>query len=193
MDLKTAQRIVGVDVDGRWGPNTCNAIAAQMKRDNSDERFHDLKLGKYFTVGEMLFSQTAVRRRLSNLPTGHQLLSLHRLVVHVLDPVREHFGAPVRVSSGLRGPALNRAVGGSRSSQHCLGEAADFRVSGRTVKEVCIWIRENLVYDQLIFEFGRWTHVSYRKGRNRKDWKSAVKRRVAGFMRTRYLNRVFTT
>lgn len=193
MNLKEAQALVGVTQDGEWGPNTANAIAARMKKDGNDDRFENLKLGKYFTLGEMLFSNTAVRRRIANLPTGAVILSLARLVQNVLDPVRAHFKKPVKITSGYRSPRLNRAIGGSTTSQHSVGEAADFKVQGVSVKEVCTFIRDNLEYDQLIFEFARWTHVSYRRGRLRKQVMSAVKRRRMGRMRTTYLQGVLTT
>jgi len=188
MNLKQAQKAVGVKEDGRWGPVSANAIAAKMQRDGNYDFFDGLKLGRHFTLGEMIFSQTAARRRIKNLPNGAQILSLVRLVRNVLDPVRAHFKKPVRVSSGFRGPQLNRAIGGSPRSQHSHGEAADISVSGVSVRQVCAFIRDNLEYDQLIYEFGRWTHVSYRKGRLRKQDLSAVKRRKWGRMRTVYLS-----
>lgn len=145
-----------------------------------------MKLSKHFTLDEFTFSQTAARNMLDNTPTDVQIASLKRLCVEVLEPVREHFDRPVRISSGYRGPDLNRAVRGSRSSQHCKGEAADFTVPGVTVLELCQWMHRNLNYDQLIYEFGRWVHVSYGP-RMRNQELTARKIRVNGRRKTQYI------
>lgn len=121
-----------------------------------------MKLGKYFTLEEMTRSQTAARRGLPNQPTAKQLESLKALVRNVLDPLREALGRPVNISSGFRSEAVNKAVGGSSSSQHRYGEAADIVVPGLTVEQVVARIRSlNLPFDQLIDEFGSWVHVSH--------------------------------
>jgi len=121
-----------------------------------------MKLGKYFTLEEMTRSQTAARRGLPNQPTAKQLESLKALVRNVLDPLREALGRPVNINSGFRSEAVNKAVGGSSSSQHRYGEAADIVVPGLTVEQVVARIRSlNLPFDQLIDEFGSWVHVSY--------------------------------
>lgn len=122
-----------------------------------------MKLSPHFTLAEMVASQTASRHGLYNNPSPSEIERLTALCENVLEPVREHFKAPVIVSSGYRGPEVNRKVGGSRSSQHCSGEAADFTVVGVTNLDVCEWIRDNLDFDQLIYEFGEsgWIHASY--------------------------------
>lgn len=121
-----------------------------------------MKLGKYFTLEEMTRSQTAARRGLPNQPTTKQLESLKALVRNVLDPLREALGRPVNINSGFRSEAVNKAVGGSSSSQHRYGEAADIVVPGLTVEQVVARIRSlNLPFDQLIDEFGSWVHVSH--------------------------------
>lgn len=121
-----------------------------------------MKLGKYFTLEEMTRSQTAARRGLPNQPTAKQLESLKALVRNVLDPLREALGRPVNINSGFRSEAVNKAVGGSSSSQHRYGEAADIVVPGLTVEQVVARIRSlNLPFDQLIDEFGSWVHVSH--------------------------------
>jgi len=142
-----------------------------------------MKLSPHFTLAEMTTSQTAARRGIDNTPGDHEIAALMTLCVEVLEPLRAHFDRPVIVSSGYRSPELNRAIGGSSTSQHCKGEAADFTVPGVSVLDLARWMRRNLQYDQLIYEFGRWVHVSYRAGTLRNMELSA--KRIAG--RTRYL------
>lgn len=180
----------GLVVDGQFGPATARFICARMKAVKSDAEFDDLKLSANFTLGELLHSNTARRRGIANLPNAKQLLALRALAINILQPVRDHYCAAVKVTSGLRGGVLNRLVGGSLSSQHCKGEAADFTVEGVSNKAVCVWIRDNLKFDQLIYEFGEggWVHCSFSRVRSRRDWKSAVKRG----RKTRYLGGVFT-
>lgn len=128
---------------------------------------------KYFTMGELTFSQTAVRRGISNVPSEQHVANLQALCDNILDPLRERLGRPIRISSGYRSPQLNIAVGGSKTSQHCYGEAADIVVPGMSVDEVVRAIVDSgLPYDQLIHEFGQWTHVSYGP-RNRRQVLSA--------------------
>jgi len=136
-----------------------------------------MKLGKYFSLSEMVKSQTAIRKGIDNLPNDEQVEALIELVENVLDPVREHFGRPVTVNSGFRGKKLNKAIGGSKSSQHCKGEAADIEIPGVSNPEVAEWIKNNLDFDQLILEFhtsgipdSGWVHVSWRSSKkNRKQ------------------------
>lgn len=144
-----------------------------------------MNLSPHFTLAELTVSQMAARRGLANVPGPKAVAALTLLCLHVLEPVRLHFGCPVAVSSGYRAPEVNAAVGGSRTSQHCFGQAADFTVPGVHNLDVCQWILRNLTYDQLIYEFGRtgWVHVSWVEARLRNEELSAV--RVSG--RTRYL------
>lgn len=136
------------------------------------------KLSESFTLGEMVRSGTASRRGIRNIPGPNQIAALRLLCINVLQPVRDHYGRPVVVTSGYRSPQLNRAIGGSQSSQHSKGEAADFTVSGVSNMEVCRYIRDNLSFDQLIYEFGEtgWIHCSYRIDRLRHQTLRAVKR-----------------
>lgn len=126
---------------------------------------------RYFTIAELCRSSHAEVHGIDNNPTEAVRLSLERLVDRVLDPVRERYGAPIRINSGYRCPAVNRLVGGAATSQHTLGEAADLNTGSRSgnIKLYQI-IKENLVFDQLINEHDfSWVHVSYREGRNRKQ------------------------
>lgn len=136
------------------------------------------RLSRHFTLAEMTRSQTASRKGIRNEPGPDEIRALTLLCENVLEPARKHFGAPVIVTSGYRSPRLNRAIGGSGSSQHCKGEAADFTVSRHSNLEVCRWIEANLDYDQLIYEFGEsgWIHCSFSRDRTRNQELSAVRR-----------------
>jgi hypothetical protein len=139
-----------------------------------------MQLSKYFTLAELTPSATAKRLGIKNDPTPEHLNNLKLLAVNVLDKVREHFGKPIWVSSGYRSKALNDATpGSSATSQHCSGEAADLDQDGRgtgiTNKMVFDYIKDNLVFDQLIYEYGTdnnpdWVHVSWESnGKQRKQ------------------------
>ena len=127
-----------------------------------------MKLSKNFSLDELTKSQTALRMGIDNKPTPGDLYNLTQLCDNILQPVREHFGKPVTVSSGYRSVALCEAIGSSAKSQHAKGEAADFEIMGIDNKEVAVWIRDNLDFDQLILEFYKdgepssgWIHCSY--------------------------------
>lgn len=121
-----------------------------------------MQLGKYFTLDEMTHSQTASRVGVRNVPNAKELEALKQLVEKILDPLRAAAGKPVVISSGFRSERVNALVGGSASSQHRFGEAADLTIPGMTTDEIVALIRrKNLPFDQLIEEFGSWVHVSY--------------------------------
>lgn len=129
-------------------------------------------MGKYFTMAEMVRSDTADRMGINNrIPKG-LVPDMEALIGNVLDPLRSWWGKPIYVNSGYRCPELNAAVGGSGTSQHMSGQAADIDSRDRRQNRLLFkHIRDNLPYDQLIWENGGdWVHVSYRKdGRNRKQ------------------------
>ena len=135
-----------------------------------------MKLSKNFTLQEFTKSQTALRQGIDNTPEGEHLEAAKKLFENVVQKVRDNFG-PTVINSGYRGPALNEAVGGSKTSQHCKGEAADIEVPGVPNADLAEWIRDNLDFDQLILEFytpgipdSGWVHVSYKAdGNNRKS------------------------
>ena len=143
-----------------------------------------MSLTPHVTLAEMTRSSAAVRRGIDNAATPPVVASLTALCVHVLEPVRAQFGM-VAVTSGYRSPAVNKAIGGAKSSQHVMGEAADFTVPGESNLDVCQWIMRHLNYDQLIYEFGEagWVHCSWREGQLRNQELSAT--RVGG--KVRYL------
>lgn len=120
-------------------------------------------LSPHFTLAEMTGSQVAARRGLDNEPGPAELAALKRTALG-LEAVRIRLGgAPIHISSGYRSPEVNRAVGGSATSQHMRGEAADFTAPGfGTPRQVVDALAESDVpYDQLILEFGRWVHISF--------------------------------
>ena len=126
---------------------------------------------KYFTIKELTRSATARCLGIDNTPPASVVKALHELVDHVLDPLREAWGGPIRVNSGYRCPELNQAVGGTPGSQHQRGEAADITVGSRSGNRRLLELikRLNLPVDQCIDEKGcRWIHVSHRPGRNRR-------------------------
>lgn len=126
---------------------------------------------KYFTIEEMTKSSTATAKHIDNTPNQTAIDNLTKLIEIVLDPLREWYGKPIRVNSGFRCEALNEAVGGSDTSQHRLGEAADITVgTKKDNKKLFEYIKDNLPFDQLINESNfSWVHVSYREGRLRKQ------------------------
>ena len=127
-----------------------------------------MQITKNFSLRELTKSQTALRKGIDNIPDPIHLYNLHELCDNILQPVREHFGRPVTISSGFRSVELCLAIGSSSKSQHAKGQAADFEVLGVDNKTVAEWIRDNLDFDQLILEFyneddpqSGWIHCSY--------------------------------
>lgn len=121
-----------------------------------------IKLSKNFYLDEFTRSQTATRHGITiDVPFGGEIYhNLKNLCEDILQPVRDALG-PVHISSGYRPPRVNKLIGGSKTSDHIFGQAADFTVSGYTPFEVALWIERNVDnYKQLIHEFGRWVHVS---------------------------------
>ena len=142
-----------------------------------------MKLSAHFALGEFTRSESAKREGLDNTPTAEHLENLKTLCEKVLEPIRLRFGS-INISSGYRGKMLNHFIGGSVSSDHCLGRAADIDMddvgTGVTNTEIFNYIKDNLDYDQLIWEFGNkvkpdWVHVGYRLGANRKQTLRATK------------------
>lgn len=117
-----------------------------------------MKITQHFTLGEL----TVTNSGRDNTPGPAETAALRKLAENILEPLRASVGVPVNVTSAYRSPAVNRAVGGSRTSQHLLGEAADIVVAGMAPRDVCQRIIDmGLPFDQLIQEFGRWVHVSH--------------------------------
>ena len=141
-----------------------------------------MKLTENFSINELTKSQTAERKGIDNTPSAEHQENLKSLCTHVLQPVRDHFGQVVSVSSGYRSQELCLAIGSKITSQHAKGEAADFEIFGVSNKELADYIHEHLDYDQLILEYWKesdpnsgWVHCSYSEGNNRKQYLKAYK------------------
>lgn len=120
-----------------------------------------MQLSEHFELAEFLVSETAARRGIANEPTPEIIENLRRLCQLVLEPLRVKLARPVVITSGYRSPALNRAIGGSPTSHHMQGRAADLIVPGITPLAVCQAASQlKLSCVQIIHEFGRWTHLS---------------------------------
>ena len=135
-----------------------------------------MKLSGHFSLAELTKSQTATRKGINNKPTLDHIENLTELCTQVLEPTRRNFGKPMVISSGYRSEELCEAIGSSKNSQHAKGEAADFEMFGVDNKELAKYIKNNLVFDQLILEFynpddpsSGWVHCSYSKEENRKQ------------------------
>ena len=127
-----------------------------------------MNLTANFTLAEMVKSDTALRHDMDNTPGEAEIENLKRLCEQVLQPVRDHFAKGVKVNSGFRHPEVNAKVGGSKTSDHCKGQAADIEIPGVPNGDLAQWITENLDFTQVILEFytpgvpdSGWVHVSY--------------------------------
>ena len=141
-----------------------------------------MKLSNNFSLKEMIRSQTATRKDIDNVPGEEEQANLQQLCEQILQPVREHFGKAVKVNSGYRSPELNSAIGGSKTSDHCKGMAADIEITGVPNHELAEWIKDNCEFRQLILEFytpgipdSGWVHVSYNYEENEKKVMTAMK------------------
>ena len=144
-----------------------------------------MQLSKNLSLAEMTRSESAKRLGISNMPTTEHLENMRKLAINIFQPIREHFNVPVHISSGYRSAELNKKMkGASKTSQHCKGEAIDIDMDNTSVSNASIfnWIKDNLVFDQLIWEFGNdnnpdWVHVSYSAtGKQRKQILKAIKK-----------------
>lgn len=125
---------------------------------------------KYFTINELIRSDTALQRGIDNTPPPSIKIKLSNLINNLLDPIREAWGGPITVNSGYRCPVLNRAVGGVPTSQHQKGEAADITVGSpkQNQKLFELIAAGDFDFDQLIDESNySWVHISYAAGKNR--------------------------
>jgi len=209
------QRAIGLDPVGVYGPktvagvqvfqhckglpNTGIADEATLKaagivggevKAESKSTLTELpeKLSANFSMKEFVASNTAKRKGIDNNPSLEHAEAALELFANIVQPIRDHFGTSIFLSSGYRSHALNKAIGGSQTSQHSKGEAVDIDMDGRKGPEnedVFHYIRKNLPFDQLIWEFGDskrpdWVHVSYKKGGPQRGQILAAKRNSAG-------------
>jgi zinc D-Ala-D-Ala carboxypeptidase len=142
-----------------------------------------MNLTDNFTLAEMVKSDTALRHDMDNTPGEIEIENLKRLAEKVLQPVREHYQRGVKVNSGYRHPDVNAKVGGSKTSDHCKGQAADIEIPGIPNADLAKWITENLDFTQVILEFytqgvpdSGWVHVSYDPQNLKKQSLTAVKK-----------------
>jgi zinc D-Ala-D-Ala carboxypeptidase len=126
-----------------------------------------MNLSQNFTLAELCKSELAIRRSIDNSPTQDVISNLQALVVNILQPVRNSLG-PITINSGYRSPAVNVAVGGSPTSDHCRGMAADIEIAGYDNKMLAKFIEQNFRFTQVILEFyedgqpaSGWVHVSF--------------------------------
>jgi hypothetical protein len=142
-----------------------------------------MQISKHLSLAEVSRSETAKRKGINNTPSGEHLENFKKLAENIFEPIREHFGVPIHISSAYRSAELNRAVGGSSSSQHCSAEAIDIDMQDTSITNAQIfnYIKDNLNFDQMIWEFGNdtnpdWVHVSYEStGKQRKQILKAIK------------------
>ena len=141
-----------------------------------------MKLTENFSLSELTKSQTAERKGIDNTPSTEHQENLKLLCESVLQPIRDHFGKVVTISSGYRSPELCTAIGSKITSQHAKGQAADFEIFGLSNKSLADYINSELYYDQLILEYWNesdpnsgWVHCSFSEGQNRKQYLRAYK------------------
>ncbi len=149
-------------------------------------------ISKHISEKEATKSVTALRLGIDNTPDGDTLNNMKLVAEKIFEPLRDWVGGPIKINSFYRSTALNEAIGGSTRSQHCQGRAIDIDdiYGHKTNKEMFEFIRDNLDFDQLIYEFGNeenpdWVHVSYvseEKNRNR------ILKAVRDEGKTKYIN-----
>ena len=135
-----------------------------------------MNLSKHVTLKEFQASGLATLRNINNEMNESQIASAKLLCENVFEPLRLYLNTPIKINSGYRSGQLNKKIGGSTTSQHCKGEAMDLQIGAKGFN----FIKDRLDFDQLIWEFGNdeqpsWVHVSYKKGRNRKQVLKAYK------------------
>ena len=130
-----------------------------------------MKVSKHITLHEATTSNTALRLKIDNTPDAETLARMKLTANSVFEPLREWYGKPIRVNSFYRSPALNKAVKGSKTSQHVTGEAIDISGASKAEnKKIFDWLCKNVIFDQCINEYDfTWIHISYRKEGNRKQ------------------------
>lgn len=134
----------------------------------------EIRISKHISIKEATRSNTAERLGIDNFPDSPTLVNMQALAENVFEPLREHFGHPIYITSFYRSLELNKAIGGSPRSQHCKGQAIDIDdvIGSSTNADFFNYIKDNLEFDQLIWEFGNndspnWVHVSYNTDNNR--------------------------
>ena len=149
-----------------------------------------MRISKHISYKEAVHSATAKRRGIENVPNEDQLDNMYKVAEFIFEPLRMYVGGAIKITSFFRSKELNAAIGGSKKSQHCKGQAIDIDdVFGyKTNYEMFTYIRENLDFDQLIYEFGSndnpdWVHCSYV---SKKENRNRVLRAIRENGKTRY-------
>jgi len=126
------------------------------------------RISKHISMKEGTYSVTAMRLGIDNTPGEYELTNMQTLAEKVFEPLREYVGKPIKINSFYRCEDLNKAIGGSTKSQHCEGRAVDIddTYGYMSNADMFDWIKANLDFDQMIWEFGNennpdWVHVSY--------------------------------
>lgn len=123
-----------------------------------------------FSISELVHSDNAIKAGLDNTPNIEQIDNLLNLIFYCLQPIRDKLKKPMIITSGFRNSKVNFLAGGTARSQHLEGKAADFIVKGMAPAQVINFIvKSNIEYDQLINEYNKWVHISFNKGKNRKQ------------------------
>lgn len=123
-----------------------------------------------FKISELIHSDTAIQHNINNMPDIDSLDNMLELIVHCLQPIRDKIGKPMIITSGYRNAKVNKLVGGVDNSQHCTGQAVDFTIPGETISGIIFKIQTmGIEFDQLINEYDKWVHISYNKGKNRRQ------------------------
>jgi hypothetical protein len=128
-----------------------------------------MKISEHISYNEATNSATAIRNGIDNTPSPDALVSMKRIAEVCFEPLRKWYGKPIRINSFYRSPELNVKVGGSKTSQHCKGEAIDMSAGSKEEnKKLFDWCKANLIFDQLIDEYDySWIHISFRIRDNR--------------------------
>lgn len=123
-----------------------------------------------FKISELIQSDTAIKHNINNMPDINSLDNMLELIVYCIQPVRDKIKKPMIITSGYRNAQVNKLVGGASNSQHTNGQAVDFKISGMTPSQIVDFIKNSgIEFDQLINEYDKWVHISYNKGKNRKQ------------------------
>ena len=137
-----------------------------------------MNLSAHVTLAEFERSDAAIRFGIENKMNEFEIERAKELCENVFEPIRAHLNKPIKINSGFRSAVVNKRIGGAKTSQHVLGEAVDLDLHERGLFE---WIIDNIDFDQAIYEGGNdvaadWFHISFKKGRNRKQALRMVKK-----------------
>lgn len=149
---------------------------SEVEKLDNKEFVMENQITKNFTLKELTYSATAVKRKIDNTPSEIEYKNMVNLCEHILQPLRDKLGKPISINSCYRCPKLNAVVGGAKNSQHMTGKAADIEIKGMSNYDLATYIKNNFEFDQLILEYcdnlkndinSGWVHVSYDSNGNR--------------------------